>query len=277
MRKSLLEHNDDRAALRQRAEEWKAAAPGATYQSLAKACRVQKAYLSRVLQEKAELTADQLFLACEHLGIAGSEREYLTVLHAYCRSDVAARRRQLAAQLAALRERDKETIGHVAATPVEGSELERLAPLFLDPEVQLVHLHLMIERYRLEPKAVAAALGLTAERLEKILELLRRLGLIAVGADGVLATRAAMHLPVDSPLFRPYRTLLRQRALARQEQLPEKTGYSLSLLFSATRGVEATLRRRILELLAELEPEVRAAPSEEVFFFGVDLFPWAVG
>ena len=271
----LFAYKDYRAALRQRADEWKQAVPGATFQALAKTCRIQKAYLSRVFQEEAELSQDQVFLACEHLGIAGLERDFIVTLHMFCRSEVPMRRRHLAEQLTRQREQARETLGNVNIQPVVGEELEGLTPLFLDPDLQLAHLYLMIDRYRNEPKTLSEVLGVAPGQVEQLLETLRRLGLISVTPDGLLVIREAMHLPAGSPLFRPYRTLLRQRALAHQARLPDKVGYSLSLLFTATKDIEARLRQRFLELLKEFEPEVRAAPSESVFFLGIDLFPWA--
>ena len=272
---SILGFDDYRAALRHRADQWKDAVPKATFQKLAKACRVQRAYLSRVFQCQAELSQDQLFLACDHLGILALERDFLFTLHAYCRSDVPARRRQLADQLALLRQKDQTTLGHVATLATAApDELEGLAPFFLDPDLQLVHSTLAIDSFAENPQSLGAALGIPVERVEQALATLRRLGLITVAPPRIRLNQQVIHLPPESPLYRPYRQLLKQRALARQDQRPDHSGYSLSLLFTASPAVEVQLRSRLLTVLREFEPEVRAAPSERLYFLGIDLFPW---
>lgn len=235
---------------------------------------MQKAYLSRVLKEDAELDQDQLFLACEHLGIVNLEREFLFALHAFCRSDVPARRQRLAEQLASLREQANQTLGHIQIAAVADDDMNRLAPLFLDPDAQLVQIFLTIEKYRRDPKSLANVLALPPARFDSILDKLRQHGLITVDAEGLAVPRETMHLRNDSPVFRPYRALLRQRVIAQQACLPDGAGYSLSLLFSATPDVEQHIRQRLLALLKETEPRVREAHSEHVYFFGIDLFPW---
>jgi DNA-binding transcriptional ArsR family regulator len=153
-------------------------------------------------------------------------------------------------------------------------EIERLSPFFLNPDLQLVHSLLSIETYAKAPQKLSSALGMPLSRVDKALATLRRLGLITVIESGIKLNREVIHLPADSHLYRPYRQLLKQRALAQQEWLPETHGYALSLLFTSSKAVEGKLRTRLLAVLKDLEPEVRAAPSEELYFLGIDLFPW---
>ena len=196
-------------------------------------------------------------------------------LHAYCRSDVPERRKQLAEQLALLRQKDQTTLGHVATLATAApDEIEALMPFFLDPDLQLVHSALAIDSFAEDPQALGGVLGIPAERVEQALATLRRLGLITVAPPRIKLNQKVIHLPHGSPLYRPYRQLLKQRALLRQDQRPDQSGYSLSLLFTASPAVEAQLRSRLLTVLRELEPEVRAAPSERLYFLGIDLFPW---
>ncbi len=266
---------DYRAALKSRADAWKKAVPTATFQTLAKACQVQKAYLSRVLQQRADLNQDQMFLACEHLGISHLERDFLLHLHDYCRSGVEQRRKQLAAKLDHFRTLARETLGYVSVQPLTKDDDAALTGLFLSPETQIVLSHLMIERHRRHPAGLASVLGIPPARLEQLIESLRQMNLITAEADGLRVTRPYLHLAKDSPLFAPYRALLRQHVTADQMRRSDRAGYSFSLLFTASKSVEESMRQRILHILQEFEADVRAAPDEEVFYLGIDL--WAHG
>ena len=48
-----------------------------TFQNMAHHCGIQKTYLSKVLGRDGNLTADQLFLASDFLGLDADQREYL--------------------------------------------------------------------------------------------------------------------------------------------------------------------------------------------------------
>jgi hypothetical protein len=266
---------DYAAALRTKADERKRYDPRATYQTLASACKVDKAYLSRVLRGDADLSQDQLYLAALHLGIAGLERDFLFALHAHSRSALPARRREIEQELARLRARALETRQHIATGALAPAEEALLAPYFLDPDAQLVHVFLAVERYRRAPASIAAELGLGAERFGAIVDLLRRLQLVEVRADGLHVRREALHLPTSAQAYHPYRLLMRQRALGRASALRPQEGYFFSVLFAASEREERTLRERFLDLLRASEAEVRAAPSKDVYQLSFDLFRWS--
>ena len=136
------------------------------------------------------------------------------------------------------------------------------------------HSALAIDSFAEHPQSLGTALGIPVDRVEQALMTLRRLGLITVSPPRIKLNQQVIHLPPESPVYRPYRQLLKQRALARQDLLPDSSGSSLSLLFTASPAVEAQLRSRLLAVLREFEPEVRAASSERLYFLGIDLFPW---
>ena len=136
------------------------------------------------------------------------------------------------------------------------------------------HSALAIDSFAEHPQSLGTALGIPVDRVEQALMTLRRLGLITVSPPRIKLNQQVIHLPPESPVYRPYRQLLKQRALARQDLLPDSSGYSLSLLFTASPAVEAQLRSRLLAVLREFEPEVRAASSERLYVLGIDLVPW---
>src|SRR5438067_732825 len=81
-----------------------------TYERMARACGIQKTYLSRVLNSDAShLSDDQLYLACRFLGVGLVERDFLLLLRDWERSSVPERKAELAARIASQREKHQRS------------------------------------------------------------------------------------------------------------------------------------------------------------------------
>src|SRR6478609_4763241 len=70
-----------------------------TFAKLAKACRLQRTYLSAVLLGNGHLNADQVFLAGRFLEMTAEELRYTSLLNEWERSIVADRRAELAGEI----------------------------------------------------------------------------------------------------------------------------------------------------------------------------------
>lgn len=76
--------------------------------NMAKHCRVQRSYLSRVIHREGNLSDDQLFLAAKYLGLTDLETEFVLALKALEDSQVEERREFLRAVIARLKEKHRE-------------------------------------------------------------------------------------------------------------------------------------------------------------------------
>src|SRR5689334_13880619 len=103
---------------------------------MASACRVQKAYLSKVLGGQGHLSDDQVFLAAEFLRMSPGEREFVALLQALERCEVPERRREIAQRVEALRRQHLQTEAHLAAKPAVAISSEN-TEYYLDPSMQL--------------------------------------------------------------------------------------------------------------------------------------------
>ena len=65
------------------------------FQNMASHIRIPKSYLSRVVHGKADLSGDQLYLACEFLNFSDKERSYLFLLLEYARAGLKRRKSQI--------------------------------------------------------------------------------------------------------------------------------------------------------------------------------------
>src|SRR6186997_1459996 len=105
----LYSSDDYKEILKARMEFLRERDPSFTFQEMAKSCRVQKPYLSRVLNRDGHLNADQLFLAADYLGLNAEEKTYLFLVFDHQRSDLGQRREQIEAKLRKFRARAKTT------------------------------------------------------------------------------------------------------------------------------------------------------------------------
>ena len=84
-----------------------------------------------------------------------------------------------------------------------------------------------------------------------------------------------MHLPVDSPIYRAYRTMLRLKSLERCQRLPNDRAYSFSVVFTANETIRQDIRQAFLGFLATVEAMAQGAPDEDLYQMNFDLFDWS--
>ncbi len=245
-----------------------------TYQGMAKACRVQKTYLSRVFKGDAHLSDDQLYLAVDFLGMSPEERHYVTLLHQYERSGLEPRKRQIQPQIEAVRKRNLKTASHLNVEQLS-AEASDFSEYFINPMMQLVHMYLMVPKFAKDLTRLRQNLGLPSADLAKILARLSQMGFIRFHQDKYEVVKDSFHLSPDSPIYQAYRKLLRMKALERLEKTQPDDSYGISVVFTATEDVRRKVQARFLAFLKEIEDEVRPAESAEVYQMNFDLFRWS--
>jgi uncharacterized protein (TIGR02147 family) len=247
-----------------------------TYEKMAKACGIQKTYLSRVLNsDAAHLNEDQLYHAALFLGFGRDERRFMGLLRDFQKSTSTARRGELKAEIEQPREKKLRSEAYLASAKVEAGAPTELAAYFLDPAVLLTHMFLAIPRYRNEPRLIQEQLHLTTEKFADVLARLESLGMISLGKDGYRLVRDSLHLPSDSPLYPAYRMLQRMKAMERMQALDAPQSYNFSVLFTADEKARHEIRTRFLELLKDVEGVAGSAPDAEVYQMNFDLFDWS--
>ncbi len=251
-----------------------------TFAKMAAACKLQRPYLSSVLQGHGHLSADQLYLACDFLGFTDTESELISLLYELERSGCAKRRRALERKIKAHEQAALTTGQHLAAKPL-ATDTSALQEFYLDLEAQLVHMFLAVPKFRNEPVHMQQALQLDGERLQQQLLKLERAGIIRLVGTGPVAHRQvevlveALHLPAESPLFPIYRMQMRLKALERMQTRPQDQPYSFSVLFAAGDETKRKIQARFLEFIAWAEDLAISAPSSQVYQLNFDLLQWS--
>ena len=249
-----------------------------TFQAMAAHCRVQKTYLSKVLNREGHLNEDQIYLALDYLGLAPDECEFTLLLHSLERSQLVPRRKQIEARVNALRALRLKTEAHLDVNRASASAgVEDLTEYYLEPYFQIIHMLLTLRRFQQNPMAVGEALGLPAAVVTKFLRGLERMRLIALTRTQPLQGRVLrdkLHLPQDSSLHSAYSARLRLKAIERMSALKADEGYSFSVLFSTDARVRQKIHSSFMEWLKDVQKMVQNGREEDVYQINFDLLNW---
>jgi len=245
-----------------------------TFEKLARACRLQRTYLSAVLGGKGHLSSDQVYLACGFLELALDERRFTSLLHEHERSEVKERRVSLAREIEELRQRALATDTYVAAKPLAGGPNEALVDFYLDVNAQLVHMFLTVKRHRQDSERIQVALGLEPSIFREALAKIERAGLIKSKGKEIELLRDDFHLPATSSLYPNYRMQMRLKALEHMQTRPRDDHYSFSVLYSADEASRNQIRARFLELVDWAQSLTQQEESAHVYQLNFDLLKW---
>jgi len=260
-------------ALREAVEERKSQGQASwSFQRLAQAMGVHKSYLSAVFKGRAQINADQLFLASQALQLNARESGFLALLLDYEKSGVEERRRALKKDIDARRSEASAVHAslprrHLVESPAE------LAAYYLEPLHQVVHMALAIPAFARQPEKLRVALELSRPRFDRILEALVSFDLAEKDSAGAFRFKGRnLHLPKDNPLFRGYQRAQRQVLIERLGESSEEL--SFSAYFTADAEAASRIREKLLSAIRDVQSEVQRAPSERVFQISLDFLPW---
>lgn len=246
-----------------------------TLRKLAQKCGLQASFLTNVLKGRFDFNADQLYVIADHLVLTAEEKTYLLLLLEHQRSAHPGRKKELLSKIEKMREKHLATEKHLLAKVVE-TPLEKITEYYLDPFVQLVHVHLNFPHYQTQPQRLCKDLGISSKHLSKILSLLIRLSYVQ-NSDGRYKVIAKnKHLPKESPLCGPHQALIKLKSIDQMQRLDPEEIYSFAVTFTGTDETKAKIREEFLQFLKRVESVVKAADSQNVYQMNFDLFPWAL-
>ncbi len=246
-----------------------------TFQAMAEHCRIQKTYLSKVLNRDGHLSEDQLFLALDYLGFDDEARDFTMLLHAWERSTLPSRRDELSRRLDQIRALKLKTESNLKVKVTETTPLD-LAEYFLNPILQIIHMCLTIKKYAHDPEKISAVLRIDREALGRHLKSLQKMGIIRVQKKSahVEVVMNNLHLPSDSVLQGSYSAKMRLKALEQIENVDSSNAYRFSALFSASEQVKQEIHASFMNWLKETQKRVQTSREDHVFQINFDLVKW---
>jgi uncharacterized protein (TIGR02147 family) len=274
---NFFRHSDFREILNELVRAQKEKTPDFNFSKLSRVIGVQKTFLSKVMSGGSQLSADQVYLLADFFELTKEEHDYFMLLIECERTGLAKRRQALEKKIGALQAAHRNTKQSLKAKSSDESISDSRAEYYLDPFMTIAHLFLTLPAYAGDAKKVAQKLRLTDAHASKIFLGLERMGLIQrLSKDGFYRViEDHIHLTSDSLLITPYHALFRMASLQELMRAAPDERFAFSVTFSADEKTKKLVHEAFLKFLREIEPAVKAAPSEEVYQLNFDLFSWS--
>ena len=240
-----------------------------SFQKMALHCGVEKSYISKVFSGGGHLSADQLFLVAEFLGLNQEEQNFLWLLFDQERSGLHARKLVLQRQIDEKRQGSLRSELTIKSPPL--SENVASSKYYSDINHLLVHMALMIPAYTKNLAGLSEALKLDREQLDDILQTLASLGLADISISPPRVLKSALHLPSGSWLNSSLQQNLRVLVLENLRRA-EKADHHYGAVFAADFEARSKIKGLFIEFMGQVEQIVLKAPAEHVFGINFDLF-----
>jgi len=235
---------------------------------LAQAAKVQTAYLSLVLKEKAHLSLEQAARLKSLFEFNQEELDFYLLLIQKNHSG--------SPLLESIFERQmKETLNkrNLLKTRIKSSiqfSMEDQAKYFSSWHYSAIHTALLIPQLRTK-KQLEETLKLPIATVDETIDFLTQLDLIQKNDNEFVVKSFRMHLPSDSALINLHHSNWRLQALA---QMQKRSAHNLhySSVLSISNEDASLLKQKILNLLEEFEKKLKDSPDESLYSLGIDWF-----
>lgn len=268
----LYSYKDYKQFLRDTCNARKAGDPTFSYARMAVQAKVQRSYLSHVLNGEAHLNADQLFEAGRFLRLGDEELDYLLLLLDAERCQSPERRRRLESR----RQRVQAVkLSSEAALKREPSAVEatHMTAYYADPFCSLAHMYLTIPRFLANPPLVQKQLGISNERFATILDVLEQMKILVLKKKGGYELKVAtLHLPEGSVLARTHGSFMRLKGIERRQSGGATSDHFFSATFSGTEALKLEIKAMFMDFLAAAAEKIEDEPAEDVYHLNFDLF-----
>lgn len=244
-----------------------------TYSKMANACRVQKTYLSKVLNRDGDLSEDQLFLACEFLGFDNQETDFTILLYQWERTQILSRKKLLKRQIETIKKSKLQTEARFEKSDLVETKFDE-AKYYLDPMMQVIHICMTVKDFSENPSFLVNRLGISEERLTSCLKELENMKIIEIDQGRYQVIEDNLHLPKSSPLYSSYRSAQRLKSIEQCNRLSHEDSYNFSTVFSVEEQDAEFLLEEFLKFLKVSKKRVSKAKANKVYQLNFDLFCW---
>ncbi len=270
---SIYKHLDYRQAIKTGLDELKKYRKSATLQNLAEHCRIQKTYLSKVLNHSGNLNADQIYLACEYLNFNDQQNMYTTLLQQLDSCTVDKRKQKILEKINKIQKEQNASESHLSIK-TEKINMDSLYEYYSDPYHQIIHMLFTIDKYKKEPTEIKNILNLKFEKIQHYIDRLIYMNIIKIEAGHIKVLQDNLHLPSSSPLMKSYRSLTRLQALEKINTLDDENAYTFTVVFSTDKAIKEKIHQKFLEFLKETQRLVSKSKEEELYQMNFDLIKW---
>ncbi|TNE98781.1 MAG: DUF4423 domain-containing protein [Deltaproteobacteria bacterium] len=276
---NIYSSDDYRAILSQVVDERKKLGIPITYAAMADNIRVQKPYVSKVLSGLADFNNDQLYMACQYLDFKPDEIQYMLKLLDYEKCWYPERKKLLEEEISEIRRKKRDTgkVIEKSVKKMDGAEFDRssFADYYLNPDIQLIHMYLCIEKYRKNPEVIKDILDISSSRFETAILKLEGMGLLEIVDNKIKILVNSLHLPKDSSLLTPHQVLMKQKSLTHINNLAPEEKKVFSVTFSSNEKAKAKIEEAFNEFIGKVRTISMEGAPEDCYQLNFELFPWA--
>jgi transcriptional regulator with XRE-family HTH domain len=255
-----------RSIIREIVETRAAKKDGMSFTKLANVCRIQRSYLSQVINLKNHFSNDQLYSICEALELPKSQRDYLLLLSEYERCRNTERKDYLLQKIHKLKQVESKS-----ASGMSEALRAALDDYFCDPWAEIILNFFRIEHYAKNPDEVREVLGITRRRWEIVMKTLRDCQFVVDGPDRILTPQGFPVPEENSPADRIRHIMARMRVA--QQKLKQRyiDDFLYNLWYTTTRDSKKNLKINQLHLLQRIHEEARHAKQEKIYQLTLDV------
>lgn len=246
--------------------------PKYTFDSLANAIDVHKPYLSRVLNQKGDLNSDQIYKCSRHLKFSDLEKQYFGLVYEENISTLPDRKSMLIHEMDKIR---RKALKSDVLYPDSSQDIERSENYFLDPYHALVHMHLLIPKYKSNTDLIATKLNLTKSKANEYIEALHDMKIIDKTGNEIKIIKEFVRLPDSSHLITSFRNLSKLKALEKITQLPSEDYLSMHIFFVADNSGKQKIQKLFLDFLNDAKKIADKSTPEDVYQMNFDLLKWS--
>ena len=245
-----------------------------TFRQICQITTIHSSYFSRVMNERADFSQEQLFLIGKSLKLSGWELDFLLLLGERDSSSVKNHADYVDKKIVAIRNEKQKVLSNLKDLDLTMSEQEK-EEYYQNPLTALVLMYLTIQKYRKKPKLIAKALHLDSTVIDQEIRTLIKLNLVKEG-DGLEVIKRSIHIDESHKMHG--RNLVNWRLESinyLQKGHKKEADWQFSTLFSTTeekkRKIRDLFKKFVIEAQKMVGPE---APDTEVevYHMNFDLY-----
>jgi uncharacterized protein (TIGR02147 family) len=250
-----------------------------TFQAMAAFIRVQKPYISKVINGRADFNSDQLYMACKYLEFSDEEIEYILLLLEFERCTYPERRLLLENKVESIQDSRRDS-KHALVTDLQVKGIDDFdgsiyVEYYLNPTILIVHLFLTIPRFRNNLSLIAKELIISEDELNSILIKLVGMNIIEIENDKVKVLIKNMHLPRESKILAAHHSMVKQNGIMRLNRLAHEQKKNITATFASNEKSRKKIEIEFNKFIAKVQEISVQGKPDNCYQLNFELFPWS--